>query len=139
MRRIAVLAVFLTACGEPSASGPKEATPPPAEDDAETCLKLARAGLPSCLEGAKTPSEAHICGATASAKIHVCERVYLGKDPTKIEWTALSDYEWVGNPKVPQTEIQCPNELYGQGWVRLRQEESLGTICVRNNLTGEVY
>lgn len=141
MRRILHLAVFLTACGEQSASVPKSEQPArtQAVDTLDECVAQALNGLSSCMVAAKTPKASFVCGSAVAAKKHVCERVYLGKDPTNIAWAPMSDYEWIDDPKVPTTDIPCPNEFFGDGWRKLQEEQSLGTICLRNDLTGEVY
>lgn len=156
--RLAFALVLLCAC-DSSPETPEPSTEPSEQeisdeevkqvldylDPLDACLTKVREKLEPCMFSAEGPKEVTLCGTTAQAQIHLCRHThaetYIENCPRDHEpdWTAVSDYEWVDDPNTPTTYVDCPEDVYGAGWVKRMEQESLPGLCVRNDRTGEVF
>ena len=84
--------------------------------------------IPECLRAAKLGRKA--CVRTYSDIFATCEEPEDGE---------MSDFNWMEDDRTPTTFIDCPEDVSGPGYVRARIEHRMPGICVRNELTGEVF
>ncbi len=70
-----------------------------------------------------------------------CTRMYkdIFASCEEPEDAVASNFDWMEDDRTPTTYIDCPEDVSGPGYVRARIKHQMPGICVRNELTGEVF
>lgn len=152
--KFTIVAALLCACGDNPEPGPEAVEPKPAEPvfaDREDlrkvrlCLDHVRNETDKCIVRAvRKPNPSNYtssCMYRAKSGRKACIRAYKDLFATcePLEPAKLSDHGWMEDDLVPKRFVDCPEDLSGPGYVARRKEFSMPSVCVMNEITGEVW
>ncbi len=115
-------------------------------DDADfrrkSCIEKVRRATSICIvNSVKVAARYQIerCMAASKRGIRACS--YFGAPvPTCEPERALSsNFDWVDDLSTPVSMIDCPDDTYGPRYIQLQKEYGHGVVCIRNELTGEIF